>query len=83
MLRIIQPAGFSKAPLVRIGLLEDVEEVILLCSPESMNDEEFERIQSVAKELGSKAKYTREIIPIIGVAVPEILKRLTLIKKKK
>ena len=82
MLRIIQPAGFSKAPLVRIGLLEDVEEVILLCSPESMNDEEFERIQSVAKELGSKAKYTREIIPIIGVAVPEILKRLTLIKKK-
>jgi hypothetical protein len=82
MVRIIQPAGKSGAPLVRIGLLEDVEEVILLCSPESMNDEEFERIQSVAKELGSKAKYTREIIPILGVTVTEILDRLTEVKEK-
>ena len=80
MVRIIQPAGFSKAPLVRIGLLEDVEEVILLCSPESMNDEEFERIQSVAKELGSKAKYTREIIPVIGATVQEIVSQLLDIK---
>lgn len=80
MVRIIQPAGYSKAPLVRIGLLEDVEEVILLCSPESMNDEEFERIQSVAKELGSKATYTREIIPVIGATVQEIISRLKDIK---
>ena len=76
MVRIIQPAGFSKAPLVRIGLLEDVEEVILLCSPESMNDEEFERIQSVAKELGSKAKYTREIIRVLNTPVKEIINEL-------
>lgn len=76
MVRIIQPAGFSKAPLVRIGLLKDVEEVILLCSPESMNDEEFERIQSVAKELGSKAKYTREIIRVVNTPVKEIINEL-------
>jgi len=76
MVRIIQPAGFSKAPLVRIGLLEDVEEVILLCSPESMNDEEFERIQSVAKELGSKAKYTREIIRVLNTPVKDMINEL-------
>ena len=76
MVRIIQPAGFSKAPLVRIGLLEDVEEVILLCSPESMNDEEFERIQSVAKELGSKATYTREIIRVVNTPIKEIINEL-------
>lgn len=76
MVRIIQPAGFSKAPLVRIGLLEDVEEVILLCSPESMNDEEFERIQSVAKELGSKATYTREIIRVLNTPVKHMINDL-------
>ena len=76
MVRIIQPAGFSKAPLVRIGLLEDVEEVILLCSPESMNDEEFERIQSVAKELGSKAKYSREIIRVLNTPVKDMIDEL-------
>ena len=43
MVRIIQPAGFTWAGLVRIGLLEKVEEVILLCSPETMTDEKFER----------------------------------------
>ena len=77
MVRIIQPVGFTWAGLVRIGLLEDVEEVILLCSPETMTDEKFERVKSIAKELGSKAEYTRITIPVIGATIQEMLSDLS------
>ena len=30
MVRVIQPAGFGKIQLVRVGLIPDVDEVILL-----------------------------------------------------
>ena len=81
MVRIIQPTGFTWAGLVRIGLLEKVDEVILLCSPETMTDEKFERVKSIAKELGSKAEYTRITIPVIGASIQEILSELSRIKE--
>jgi hypothetical protein len=81
MVRIIQPTGFTWAGLVRIGLLEDVEEVILLCSPETMTDEKFDRVKSIAKELGSKAEYTRITFPVIGATIQELLADLSVFKE--
>ena len=81
MVRILQPVGYTWAGLVRIGLLEDVEEVILLCSPETMTDEKFERVKLIAKELGSKAVYTRIIIPVIGATIQEMLSDLSQLKE--
>ena len=57
MVRVIQPAGFGKIQLVRVGLIPDVDEVILLSSPESMNENELNRISEMARQLGSKAHY--------------------------
>ena len=82
MVRILQPAGFSRRPLVQIGLIEGVKEVILLCSPESMTDQEFVRLSNIARNLGSEAVYKRETIPVIGEAgsVQKILENLTSFK---
>ncbi|MAP78525.1 MAG: hypothetical protein CL980_01215, partial [Euryarchaeota archaeon] len=66
MVRVIQPAGFTRLNLLHIALNDDFDEVVFLCSPESMNELEYERIVSTAKELGSTAKFSRLEVPVIG-----------------
>ena len=55
MYRVIQPAGFSLGPLVQIGLINEIDEVILISSPASLSESEFLRVKETAKKLGSKA----------------------------
>ena len=83
MYRVIQPAGFSLGPLVQIGLISEVDEVILLSSPESLSESEFLRVKETAKKLGSKADYFHRIVPVVGEdAKPvEIMSSLNEIKE--
>ena len=66
MARVIQPAGFTRLNLLHIGLNDDFDEVVFVCSPESMNELEYDRIVTLAKELGSNATFSRHVIPVVG-----------------
>ena len=82
MVRVLQPAGFTRLNLLHIGLNDDFDEVIFLCSPESMNELEYERIVLTAKELGSTAKFSRIELPVIGegASVSNIVQNLKHLK---
>jgi|GEM_PF-4680961 len=80
MVRIIQPGGFSRTNLVRIGLVPHVDEVVVISSPESMTQDELNRIQQAAIDLGSKATYTLHTMPVVGEPVPQMLANLSRIK---
>ena len=80
MVRIIQPGGFSRSNLVRIGLVPHVDEVVVISSPESMTEDELKRIQQAAIDLGSKATYTLHTMPVVGEPVPQMLANLSRIK---
>ena len=82
MVRIIQPGGYSRTNLVRIGLVPHVDEVVVISSPESMTQNELNRIQQAAIDLGSKATYTLHTMPVIGedATVPQMLGNLSRVK---
>ena len=82
MVRIIQPGGFSRTNLVRVGLIPHVEEVVVISSPESMTQDELNRIQQAAMDLGSKATYTMHTMPVVGedVTVSQMLADVSHIK---
>jgi hypothetical protein len=82
MVRVIQPAGFTRLNLLHIALNDDFDEVVFLCSPESMNELEYERIVLMAKELGSKAVFSRHELPVIGedATVSDIIENLKSLK---
>jgi len=82
MVRIIQPGGFSRTNLVRIGLIPHVDEVVVISSPESMTQNELNRIQQAAIDLGSKATFTLHTMPVVGedVKVSQMLADLNHIK---
>ena len=82
MVRIIQPGGFSRTNLVRVGLIPHVDEVVVISSPESMTQDELNRIQQAAIDLGSKATYSLHTMPVVGedVTVSQMLADLRQIK---
>jgi hypothetical protein len=82
MVRIIQPGGFSRTNLVRVGLIPHVEEVVVISSPESMTQDELNRIQQAAIDLGSKATFTLHTMPVVGVPVSQMLADMSQIKSR-
>lgn len=57
-----------------------MEEVVVISSPESMTQDELNRIQQAAIDLGSKATFTLHTMPVVAEPVPQMLANLSRIK---
>ncbi|MDP6741982.1 MAG: hypothetical protein QF544_02835 [Candidatus Thalassarchaeaceae archaeon] len=65
-MRVIQPVGLTKAPLLRAGLIDEVDEVLLIGSSDVVTDDDLANFERLSTVLGSPCRFFRHDISALG-----------------